>query len=512
MVTATFSDPDDEDYVYDVDNDKEWYNLWEDLNFTCDPSFIVQSSNFAIDLEDAGEWKQAATIYERLLPAIRTEHGEEDIWCMRFQFGVAKCRKYNEQHEEAEALAQSLLVTRERILGLSHRHTLNVREMLANCYAETGRLDEAEDMLLTVLRLQQQQTEPDHVARCRVVTLLCSVGSKYAKRGALDTAHEKILRYIAQLRTLVDRDNNDLLIVLTYLANACMKLGKDDEAENVLQDILNNRIESCGGWGTDQLETVAAIEQLGDFYDDRNRHREALSLRTSAKVARTQELGPKHQRTIGAHFHLAQTLSEMGDDDEAIKITKLLVEAIGENLQSAGNDNGNDNYPWKAWLLSVQMYLARCYIHSERCSEADRLIHDVLSNLEGVESEMVLGIKSQCHYQLGTIASRENRLEDTRTHRSLALEYHRQLANPEPKATVVYMYGLAFALSELELYDEVEVLVKDTIQQPETIHDVPHKDLADLLLILVFSYIQRDRFADAIPLLEQAIPMREKLR
>lgn len=74
------------------------------------------------------------------------------------------------------------------------------------------------------------------------------------------------------------------------------------------------------------------------------------------------------------------------------------------------------------------------------------------------------------------------------------------------------MHGLAFILSELGLHDEVEALIMDTVEHPDPTRDVPHKALADLLLVLVHSYIHRSRFAEAIPLLERAIPMREKLR
>ncbi|KAL8656691.1 MAG: hypothetical protein Q9226_002590 [Calogaya cf. arnoldii] len=289
MVTANFLDLDDEELTCDVDNEKEWYNFWEDLDYTCDPCFIVQSSNFAHELEGAGEWKKGATIYQRLLPTIRTEHSEEDVCCMRFQYDVARFRVRDGRYEDAEALAQPLLAIRERILGASHQHTLNVRELLSDCYAETGRLEEAENMLLTM----------------QSGALLCSVGSKYAKRGALETAYEKLSGYIAQLRTLIDRDNNNLLITLTYLADVCMKLGKDDEAENILQDILNKRIGSWGGWGTERSETVAAMEQIGSFYEEQNRHEDALSMWKKVKNAWAQELGVDHQRTIGAHFHLA---------------------------------------------------------------------------------------------------------------------------------------------------------------------------------------------------------------
>lgn len=70
------------------------------------------------------------------------------------------------------------------------------------------------------------------------------------------------------------------------------------------------------------------------------------------------------------------------------------------------------------------------------------------------------------------------------------------------------MHGFAFILSELGLQDEVKALIKDTVEQPEATLDVPHKALADLLLVLVHSYVHRERFAEAIPLLERAIGMR----
>lgn len=190
---------------------------------------------------------------------------------------------------------------------------LNVRELLAGCYPQTGRLEEAETILHTVLQLQQRQLEHDHAGTCRMAKVLCSLSSnKYAEQGTLETAYEKLSQYVADLRVLVDHYNDHLLDVLSYLAAVCVKFGNEDEAEKILQEVLPNSIESWGRLGDRSIQNGQSYSGDGGSYDNSNRHQEALSVSCRTKMARTQELDINHQLTLAAQSYFARTLFGQG--------------------------------------------------------------------------------------------------------------------------------------------------------------------------------------------------------
>ncbi|KAL8755530.1 MAG: hypothetical protein Q9184_004772 [Pyrenodesmia sp. 2 TL-2023] len=283
----------------------------------CEPGFVDASRDLAYALEANENWEEASRIYTRLLPAQRRTRGEEDPRCMRTVFGLAKCFAKKGNYEEAEALMKPILVMRELVLGAEHPHTVNVRELLASCYMSTGRLDEANTMLKTALQLQRRQPEPRSDDEHRIISCLCDVGAIFATRGDLDAARETLSEHVDDLRELVGPDDNELLILLTYLPDVFAKLGDDERAETVLKEILESRVYSYGGWGTENVDTVAAMMQVGAFYTDRHRNEEARTLWERIALVRRQDLGVDHPLTLVAQQYLAKELINTGDEEQA---------------------------------------------------------------------------------------------------------------------------------------------------------------------------------------------------
>lgn len=101
-------------------------------DFTSNVDFIASTRAFALDLEDNGDGQQAAAVYIHLMPIVRSAHGEEDLSCIGIQYDLARFRNQAGKYDEGEALAAALVDLRERIMGLTHQPTLNVREALAS--------------------------------------------------------------------------------------------------------------------------------------------------------------------------------------------------------------------------------------------------------------------------------------------------------------------------------------------------------------------------------------------
>ncbi|KAL8925042.1 MAG: hypothetical protein Q9208_003726 [Pyrenodesmia sp. 3 TL-2023] len=477
----------------------------------CEPGFVDASRDLAYTLEANEDWAGASKIYTRLLPAQRRTRGEEDPHCMRTVFGLAKCFEKDGNYEEAEALLEPLLVTRELVLGAEHPHTVNVRELLASCYSSTGRLDEANTMLETALQLQRRQPEPRPGDEYRIITCLCDVGARYAKRGDFDAAQETLSEHIIDLRKLVEPDDNELLLLLTYLADGLAKLGNDKQAEKVLKEILDKRVRSYGGWGTEHKDTVAAMVQAGNFYLDRNRHEKARTLWDKITLVREQELGVNHPLTQGAQWYLAKALLVANDSEQARRVTELGVEGAARRLKHA---DGEDYHEIMTQLFSFKSLLGICYAENGRFKDAKDLLEEVLSAIErsdGLDLQATLLIRSQCHHWLGYLCKENGNLEGSKDHRVRGVNLCEQLPSPNQEQLILCVNGLAYTLFDMDRAEEVEKLTRDLVKSPEATRGVPPGLVADLVLCLAHSFYDRDRYAEAKPLYERAIPIREKL-
>lgn len=503
-----------------IKNDEEWYRLWEAHNLTSDADFIASTRALAFDLEDNGGWQQAAAIYTHLLPVVRSAYGEEDLSCMGIQYDLARFQGKSGKYDEAEALAAPLVGLRERIMGPTHQATLNVREELARCYLRTGKLEEAEAAYTLLLSLYSQQAEPDEVSRCRIIGNLCYIGKQYADCGALEPGYQKMTRYVGELRARVDRCDVNLTMSYPYLADICSRLGKYAEAEETLGELLTIEIEQGGGWGTNRNQTCFAIEEMGKFYANRKRYPEALAHWKKTETARTQQLDPDHRLTLMAKFHVAETLDQQGDTSAAISVVELIKKGNFRNVESAANKADYDS-GFKE-LLETYSYLAHLYVEVGHLSDADHLLQEILLNLDGQESQTALRLESDCYSSLGTILSHRNRLEDARAYRSRALSCYEQLSDPQQMMINAYKVGLSCSLIDLERYEDVEALTKSSVENvdalikgtaevQDALRDDAYDMVANLVLMLAYSHYYRLHYADAVPLLNRVLDVKEKI-
>ncbi|KAL8838509.1 MAG: hypothetical protein Q9176_005061 [Flavoplaca citrina] len=500
----------------DIENEEEWYRLWKAHDLTSDADFIASTRALAFKLEDDGGWQQAAAIYTHLLPVVHSACGEEDLSSMGIQYDLARFLNKAGKHDEAEALADPLVDLRERIMGPTHQATLNVREVLATCYVRTGKLEEAEAAYTLLLSLYTHQAEPDEASQCRIIGNLSYVGKLYADRGAVESGYQTMIRYVGELRARVDRGDVTLTMLYPYLADICSRLGKYAEAEETLRELLIIEIEQGGGWGTNRNQTCFAISEMGKFYANRKRYPEALAHWKKTETARTEQLDPDHTLTLMAKSHVAGTLAQQGDISAAISVVELIKKSKIRNVESAVN-----KAEFVKELLETYSYLANLYVEVGRLSDANHLLQEILLNLDGQEPQTALRLESDCCWSLGMILSHQNRLEDARAYRSRALSCYEQLFDPQQMMINAYKVGLSCSLIDLERYEEVEALtkssvgnvealIKATAEVEETLRDDAYDMVASLVLMLAYSHYYRLNYADAVPLLNRVLDMKEK--
>ena len=171
--------------------------------------------------------------------------------------------------------------------------------------------------------------------------------------------------------------------------------------------------------------------------------------------------------------------------------------------------------------METYLYLANLYVEVGRLSDANHLLQEILLNLDGQEPQTALRLESDCCWSLGMILSHQNRLEDARAYRSRALSCYEQLFDPQQMMINAYKVGLSCPLVDLERYEEVEALtkssvgnvealIKATAEVEEALRDDVYDMVANLVLMLAYSHYYRLSYADAVPLLNRVLGMKER--
>jgi tetratricopeptide (TPR) repeat protein len=77
--------------------------------------------------------------------------------------------------------------------------------------------------------------------------------------------------------------------------------------------------------GPEHPDTLKAMQNLANSYDDAGRRDEALKLREKVMALRRKVSGPEHPDTVSAMKNLATSYSEAGRQDEALKLREEVL-------------------------------------------------------------------------------------------------------------------------------------------------------------------------------------------
>ncbi|KAL8742411.1 MAG: hypothetical protein Q9184_008261, partial [Pyrenodesmia sp. 2 TL-2023] len=105
----------------------------------------------------------------------------------------------------------------------------------------------------------------------------------------------------------------------------------------------------------------------------------------------------------------------------------------------------------------------------------------------------------------------EGNLEASKDHRVRGVSLCEELLTPREDQRILCINGLAYTLLDMNRLKEAEKLLRDMVDRLEAVRGVSAALVADLVLCLAYCYFEQDRYADAKPHYERAIPIREKL-
>jgi serine/threonine protein kinase len=259
-----------------------------------------------------------------------------------------------EQQEKARAL-----YIQHR--GPDHPDTLMSMNVLANSYADAGRIQEALKLYEKTLQLRKAKLGPDHPL---TLGSMNNLAASYADAGRTQEAlklHEETLQL---MKAKLGRDHSDTLVSMNNLAASYAAAGRTQEALKLREETLQLQKSKLG---PDHPDTLASMHNLAESYRLAGRTQEALKLHEETLQLQKSKLGPDHSDTLAGMIYLANSYEAAGRAQEALKLRE-------ETLQLTRAKLGPDH----PYTFMAMNNLANSYADANRTQEALKLREETL--------------------------------------------------------------------------------------------------------------------------------------
>jgi len=256
-----------------------------------------------------GKYKEAESLFEKILPLVRRELKEENVTILpAYGCNLANVYKAQGRYEEAERLLVEMLKTAQ--WPEEHRRVeLLYTCALADTYREQGRYDEAEPLFVKTLEKLRLLLGKKHL---RILPHSCGLARLYMDQDRHEKAKALFSEALQIARQRHRLEHPVTLRLVNGLAVLHTKQKQYDEAEKFFDEALKGRQRELGNDHPDTLETK---NDLAVLYKEQGRYDDAEPLLIEAIEGRLLKLGDTHPRTLESWQNLIE-LYEAWDKPE----------------------------------------------------------------------------------------------------------------------------------------------------------------------------------------------------
>ena len=257
--------------------------------------------------------------------------------------------------------------------------------------------------------------------------------------------------------------------------------------------------------GVSDPDTLQAMTQLANAFDDAGRYADALELREEVLRLRHQTGGPEHLDTLGAMHSLASSFSFLSRYDEAVKLNE---EVLALRRKVLGPEHPD--------TMDTLSNLANCLHHLGRRDEAVKLREDVLAlrrkafgdKHPGTLVAMVnLASSFQSRRGMALSKSDASRNEESIKLFEAALPLCQEVYGPEHPTTLETMHRLSFSYEDAGRREESLKLREELLRIRRKVLGPLHPATLAAVLNLSISCATMGREVDALKLREEALPL-----
>ncbi|KAH7092040.1 hypothetical protein FB567DRAFT_625118 [Paraphoma chrysanthemicola] len=405
-------------------------------------STINATRMYASILDREGSNDQLALeTYEWCMDASRNLFSDDhpDTWLAVSRYGHYRLL-HDENFEENIALLQQSLQNLERLLPTDHKDTVDAMLNLSGGYTRGEKLDEAEALLLRVLRSKVCTTENKPTVHLWVWQ---GLGEVYQKRNDSKRARE------AWETTLKYADKHwgihhpAVRQAMSSLGMLLVEEGHHDEGIHLLEQIVTWSQEHLGKGA---FWTVVYSSELGTSYNSIGDHEQAYKILSEVYLHATEALGDMKPETMDVQGNLAYTAHRVDRSKQAKDLTEDLLSKRRLVLGQLHEDT----------ILTIGN-LFRIYLDLQLTPEIELLVPQVMIVVERVNQEAVKHVATLQYLLAEYFSMSENLDKGEEFFRNHLVALREQTGVDESTNTAKYC--LAYILSDTSKIGEaVEIM------------------------------------------------------
>ncbi|GFF23679.1 isoform 4 of kinesin light chain [Aspergillus udagawae] len=315
-------------------------------------------------------------------------------------------------------------------------------ENIANCLYEDGKFHEAEVLYTELLRIKQEETEPNHPSALYSMARLIVT---YRKQGRLKEAERLGVQVLGMMKTVVGAEHPDTLISMSNLALVYASQGRWKEAEKLGVQVLETAKTVLGA---EHPDTLTNMSNLAAFYSDQGRWKEAENLGVQVLETEKTMLGAEHPDTLTSMSNLALVYWKQGRWKEAEKLGVQVMEMRKTVLGARHPDT-----------LTCMSNLALVYASQGRWKEAEKLGVQVMEM-----RKTVLGARHPdtltCMSNLALVYASQGRWKEAEKLGVQVMEMRKTVLGARHPDTLISMHKLAYTWKSQEKLQDALALME----------------------------------------------------
>lgn len=242
----------------------------------------------------------------------------------------------NKEDNEIQILAKAMLGELYTYIGKNQEAV----ELLEQAYWEKLEILKEDDVCLleklanSYARVEKRQKALEIYQR--ILDEGTSLNEKLTRRNMINTysqlgMHEEAIKMYNELISITNENSLEILALNNNKAMSMSRLGKNEEAYEILKVVYKKRKEFLG---ENYPETINTLYNMAIVLSHLSRFDEAITLYNEVYEKRVKLLGANHPKTIDTKNGIGMTYFYKGDYENALKLVKEAYEergTLGEN-------------------------------------------------------------------------------------------------------------------------------------------------------------------------------------
>lgn len=234
----------------------------------------------------------------------------------RLLYETATYLRQRVRYQEAEPLHQRALRIQEQQSGPEHPDVATSLNGLAELYRKQSKYVEAGPLYQRALTIREKRLGTEHPL---VAEPLNGLGTTYLEQGRYAEAEPLYQRALHIYEQQVGTDHPRVAGVLSGLANLYRTQGQYGQAEPLFQRTLRIQEQQLG---LEHLHTAETMCDFAQYWEERGHSKEACTLYTRALTIFEQALGTHHPQTTETRSWLIALLHALGQHEEAARLER----------------------------------------------------------------------------------------------------------------------------------------------------------------------------------------------